>query len=250
MPLLSPILQSKPVPDWLSGITLAVPTDLAGMPFPLPDVLRESAYYPACGIHGTPVKYLAGATHSFVYADYGVGLATAREQAEIGFKGYRLIGIAEVLQRQLTPNGWYPRIAALRNPTFLAQFDAVARLGILETPFALWSIFERDEQLTEEHGPPRFSLLFIGGDGIATYDALYRNQLIAPEFLCLIQNSGGNYTNFHDEDDLLACVVVDDARALPRYLVTDHAGAGGASPWPTHYPTANPTQAYRLWSGN
>lgn len=94
-------------PNWLLDIT---PENFQHMRFPLTDILRDSLYYPSCGIDGTPVKYLGGSLHSFIYVDYG----TTREQlmdalSRRGFYGYRLIGDRAVDQNSLTPNGWYPK---------------------------------------------------------------------------------------------------------------------------------------------
>lgn len=58
-----PELDSLLLPEWLSGIS-------ENSSFPdLYRLLTDSLYYPACGLNGTPIKYLAGNVYSFIYAD-------------------------------------------------------------------------------------------------------------------------------------------------------------------------------------
>ena len=61
----------------------------------------------------------------------------------------------------------------------------------------------------EDHGPQRLAILFIGGDGIASYDALYcQRDGTPPAFLAVIQDHGfgGNYNRF-GQDGLLETVL-------------------------------------------
>ena len=56
-----------------------------------------------------------------------------------------------------------------------------------------------DRQGGEEHGPRRLAILFIGGDGFASYDALYcQGDGTPPPFLALIEDygGGGNHDRF------------------------------------------------------
>ena len=58
-------LPREDVPSWLT--TAAEAGNRAR--FDLTSLLNGSLYYPACGFDGTPIRHLAGSTHSFVYAD-------------------------------------------------------------------------------------------------------------------------------------------------------------------------------------
>ena len=65
------------------------------------------------------------------------------------------------------------------------------------TTVAHWVVFERNADRGEEHGPERFSLLFVCGEGLATFPQLYCSRGRAPKMLCFIQCWGfaGNWTN-------------------------------------------------------
>ena len=56
------------MPAWLEAIL----NGNVDIQLPLKDVLKDSLYYPASGLNGTPVKYLAGNVWSYIYADYAI----------------------------------------------------------------------------------------------------------------------------------------------------------------------------------
>ena len=62
--MLSQRLRVLPIPTWLDSLTS---TTMEREPLPLVDILRESLYYPASGIDGTPIKYFAGHFLSFIF---------------------------------------------------------------------------------------------------------------------------------------------------------------------------------------
>ena len=54
--------------------------------------------------------------------------------------------------------------------------------------------------MTPVHGPERVSVLYVCGEGLATFQQLYCRRGIAPKMLCFIQCWGfaGNWTDFSD----------------------------------------------------
>ena len=197
------------MPAWL----VAAPECLGELP--LNDVLSNSVFYPACGVDGDPVKYLGGNFHSFVYADYGVGQAGLKIEANT-FRGYCVLASRPVSERELTPNGWTPRL-----PSGYVSLNTPP--PSVKMPFAEWIIYERQALFPATHGPERFSLLYIGGDGVATFQALYHSNNATPAVTAVIQPGagwGGNWTNFDNRDEILAWSVLDafpDCR--PKWLL-------------------------------
>jgi hypothetical protein len=180
--------------------------------------LNGSLYYPASGFDGRPVQLLGGFLHSFIYVDYGVGregLAAAIESA--GFCGYRLAGRNPLKQTDLAPNGWHPTIPE-RFHHDVARFQQLNRDWV-RPPFAEWLVFDRLADFGEDHGPERFSLLYVGADGVATYQALYLQNRAGPEVLAIIQPGtgfGGAYTDFRDPQGFLADVVLRMGQEMKR----------------------------------
>lgn len=210
------------VPEWLGKLDLSGQNPLGRVDFSLRDLLERSLYYPACGLDGRPVQFLAGFVHSFIYADYGISsdraLGAFRDE---GFKGYRLAARRGVKQNELVPAGWLPRV----EPRFTHELHNLAGLprGIVQEYFAEWMIFERIHGFGEDHGPYRFSILYICEEGVTMYQAMYIRRRIAPLILAVIQPGtgfGGNFTDFRDPDGFLADTVLRmGAPALPSYMV-------------------------------
>ncbi len=235
MPLKQDCLQ--PVPLWLAELSPANPAELKARKFPLMDVLQRSLYYPASGFDGRPVQLLGGFVHSFVYADYGFGKEHLEEViAQCGFTGYDPAGRRAIIRTELAPADWRP----VTPHGFAHLIPRQAPPGVV--PYAEWVIFDRHNGLDDNHGPSRFSLLYICGDGVATYQALYTRNNIAPLVLAVIQPGtgfGGNWTDFSNENDLLGHVVLSKGNStiVPEFMV---CGMSHKRPensfWPNAYP--------------
>ena len=81
---------------------------------------------------------------------------------------------------------------------------------------------------SEDHGPRRLATLFIGGDGIASYDALYcQRDGTPPPFLAVIQDHGfgGNYNRF-GQNGLLE-LVAERTDVRPNFLLVGES----SGPW-------------------
>lgn len=156
-------------------------------------------YYPGSGTDGHPVK-LFGSTHSahcFVYADYVVtqrDVETQLAHPHHGFRGYHTLARVQLRERDLVPNGWTAHVHTGEVPPDALRFAAVA-----PSPFGFLEILERDQTLGEDHGARRLAILFLGADGIATYDALFcQGRGDSPPLAVLLQDhgSGCNYNSF------------------------------------------------------
>jgi hypothetical protein len=198
---------------------------------PLPEILKDSVYYPACGLDGDPIKYLGKKFQSFVYVDYGVGRDAVLHGLE-HFSGYDLEACWELEPSDLVPNRWFPpKFAQMRSVP-----ERVAR--IIREPFAIWALYRRRPNHGDDHGPNGFSLLYIGGDGVATFNALFYSRQVTPAVICLIQPGtgfGGNWTDFDSRDGILARLVLGNPAGRPRFLLYGGWGDGEcyrSTPWP------------------
>ena len=221
-------IPQQPMPDWLAGITPPL-GDL-----PLKEILAGSVYYPACRYDGEPIQFLAGNFHSFIYVDYGVGRAATIEQLST-FRGYRILGYRDVAPRELTPCGWQPI-----DPT-PADGNPQLHSGWLREPFGIWAILKRKDDVSSDHGPERFSLLYVAGDGVASFQAMCIGNCVSPAVVAVIQPGhgfGGNWTNFENPEGIFARSVLQyNPAGVPEYLLFggDDPRNWGESPcWPDY----------------
>lgn len=211
-------LPVQPEPEWLTDIT---PDRMLQNSVPLCNLLSGSLYYPSSGFDGDPIAYLSGCQHSFVYVDYGADrneLLSALEDP--GFLGYRVLCHRPVVKEELTTKDW---------PTVIHK-ERWRRppKGWMRPFFCEWVILERDADFPENHGPSRFSLLFLCAEGVAAFQALYADNAVAPATVAIIQPGtgfGGNWTNFADPNAPLAETVLGNPAGRPDFLL--YGGAGG-----------------------
>lgn len=221
--------------------------------FPREELLKNSLYYPACKDDSTPVLELLKYTQSFVYVDY-----EDRKEDFIGKlssdflqKGYKLIGQRDV-KKELFGKGYdfdssilNPKEVRLLPNLFIQGRD---RNGLKKPMYADWYVFERVvdvESGIDEHFPARFSLIFAGADGIAAYDAMYIRYGLKASWLALI-NPGMNmiaYSDFRNEDNTLAKVVMNNTAGDPEYLV--EVIMNGEPVWSSYMKIA--AQEKRVW---
>ena len=214
--------QQEEIPHWLDQFE-------DGAPF-LPQQFFGSrvVYYPGSGTDGHPVQ-LFGSTHSahsFVYADYGLRQADLEAELEhprYGFRGYHTLARHQLRQSDLVPVGWVPHIRADEIRPDIYGFAAV-----INAPFGFLEVLERDSEFDDNHGARRLAILFLGADGIATYDALFcqRHSISAPYAVVLQDHGfGGNYDRF-GRDSLLERIATR-CNVFPRWLLV----ADNTDPW-------------------
>jgi hypothetical protein len=186
---------------------------------PLGELLDGSLYYPAAGFDGTPVQYCTGDIYSFVYVDYSRPKDLLLEELnsdQNGFKGYKMLSWRGVAMDELVPNGWHPEI--LPGP----DENPRQHQSLIEEPYCIWAIMERSADFDEDHGPKRFSLLYLCADGAASYQALYNSNGFVPLILSIIRPGhafGGNYTDFTNPQGILARSVKANKKGMPEFLL-------------------------------
>lgn len=211
-------------PAWLREMNLNTPVG-----FCLQSVLRDSLFYPCCQFDGDPVKFLGGNVFSFVYADLAQNSESLMEHLQCPqnmFRGYELLasqvlGAEHFLQPDgLNHQGFGPELREIENAT--------------------WLIFRRLPEFGQGHGPERFSLLYVHGDGILAYEALYVQNLIQPLVMALIQPGSKNETQmaFGNDDCQLADIM--GQHGFPQYFLSGgycRDMAEQDSAWPRSYPS-------------
>ena len=225
---------------------MEIVTSLQQDPEPLPDWLRQTppgfdrksffggktVYYPGFGNDGHPVSICARAhaAHAFVYVDYGVSKETVSERVngvgDPGFIGYFVEHEEEVGESDLRPGGWTQHVEQRELARNAYSFANV-------TPYGLFIVLKRNEDRDDSHGPNRLAILFVGGDGHATYDALYcQADGTPPPYLVVIEDYGfgANFSPFAAGGLLER--VARRCDVLPKFLLVGARGSRGSyRPW-------------------
>ena len=191
---------------------------------PIREILTNSAFYPACGIDGGLVRDCninrqAWGINSFVYSDYALDPDEFLKNAS-DFNGYSILAIRDLKLHDLVPNGWNQKLPPGFNITKYNQYSHHWRA------YAYWLVYERNTEYSAEHGPMRFSLLYIGGEAVATYQALYCQNQIVPVALALIRPGNGfglNYTDFNQSEAHLHWVVQSNLAGMPKFIYNDQS---------------------------
>lgn len=208
-------LEKNEIPEWLKDMSS---DDIENKILPIKDILSNSFYYPASAFDGKPIRFFLGNFYSFIYADYSLSEEEFNNEIENrGFKGYKVLGKRSLNMKELIPNGWIP------------DFDELeyVRPILTSKPFASWIVFERKDEFNENHNPERFSLLYICGDGVATFQALYHSNQSKPDCVAIIQPGtgfGNNWTDFRDESKIFAKNVLGNKSGKPKYLINGGLG--------------------------
>ena len=178
-------------------------------------------YYPGHGSDGKAVRVFGGssAAHCFVMVDYGYPEKTLRAELTSlnrGFKGYRLLDLISLTEAQVMPYPWSPSVSLTPREQQAAQNKGTW----IKPPYGLLAILERETGFDSSHGPGRLAVLFLGADGILSYDVLFcqPGHQSAP-FAVLLQDHGfgGNYDSF-GRAGILARIVTQTA-IRPQWLL-------------------------------
>lgn len=222
---------AEPLPAWLASCE-------PGEPFPRDEFFRSRVvYYPGSGDDGHPLRLFgrSHAAHCFVFADYLQGSDVFETQLlDDGHRGhprgYRTLTVTHLVEQDLAPWGWRPHLHDISNHPFTRSRPPGG-------PYALWALLERIEGFTEDHGPERLALLIVGGEGVATYDALFCQKDSTSPYAVLIQDHGFgcNWTRFGGADSPLLQLAA--RHGFPEWAFI---GDNGTEPWPNYHVVSGP----------
>lgn len=213
--------------NWIDTIT---PENFENS-FDLKEILKNSTFYPASGIDATNIEGLSTHTNSFVHVDYSITENEVKRALSEDFQafGYKLIGLKQITKNELTLNGFLPNNFTLKESE-KERMDFMTKAKNTHSPFCFWAIYEIDKTLTGDISGKikKFSLLHIGGEACATFDALYVYNEINPRAVAILNPSegyGDNWTKFTDPEyrlfNLMQLNSKKNSVSLPEYVFTN-----------------------------
>lgn len=203
-------LQPEELPSWLlkykNGATVDFKTIMSS----------RVVYYPGAGYDGQPVATFNQGhfAHVYLYVDYGVSKLYIKEQfIQPGFLGYQCIAIQDFVKTDLVPKSSTFDLGLNRE-----QIEKIKRSPIGEG-FGFLGVFERLPEYNDKHGLQRFAVVYLGGDGIATFAALFASKLYSTPKVLILQDHGfgGNYDSFGG--DGLMHAIAEKFDVYPEYIL-------------------------------
>jgi hypothetical protein len=178
--------------------------------FNLKDILEESLFYPSSGTDTSDIECFSIRNQSFVHVDYSIHRNVIESLMRNHFSGmgYDLIGIKHVSKEELTPGVFIHDNLHLNDyerQRLKIDFIQDRFYGRDFTPFALWAVYElnTNKMTNNVRMKERFSLLHLGGEACATFEALYAQNKINPSAVAIISPGhgyGDNWTIFPDPE--------------------------------------------------
>jgi hypothetical protein len=212
-------IMKEPVPPWLKNFKEGDAFDYKQF------FSSRIVYYPGSGTDGHPVKLFGSShsAHSFVYVDYGINqdfLEKELGHPEHGFQGYHNLSRINLTESDLLSEKWTTHCRHSNRSS--------GHHRNIDQSFGFIEILERDQSLGDDYGAHRLAILFLGADGIATYDALFcQTHSISAPFALIIQDHGfgGNYDRF-DQGGILEGIA-KTCNVFPNLLLV----AQNSKPW-------------------
>ncbi len=222
-------LSPNPMPTWLSNIS-------ESSNFSKEELIEGSVYYPGSGIDRSIIHAYSGFAHSFIYSDYGVEKSFVLENFK-KLEGYSVLLLKELnghddligTFQDLTLNreDFYPGVDQSRSISVRLQ-HLEAKLRHLHDPsdqdFCIWIVYQRRLTANVGHGPERISLLYVRGEGVATYKTIYNKNNLKP--IAIVINKadigfGRNWTLFEQNNGVFERTVLANTAGKPKYLFAD-----------------------------
>lgn len=179
------------------------------------EFLQTAVFYPASRLDPHPVIHLADRFQNFIYVDYDL----SPKRVESGFHGSRFTGYKCLQIENLQPE----QLLGCSWKSLPAPYHAIAP-RITKTPFIKIARFQKRCRATSNSGSKEFRILFICGEALVIYEALFRRRGLVPaclSYLCPGIYEGGNFLDF---PPLLAWKFLEKPNRFPPFLFHDHEG--------------------------
>jgi len=179
------------------------------------EFLQTAVFYPASRLDPRPVIHLSDRFQNFIYVDYDL----SPKRVESGLQGPRFTGYKCLQIENLQPE----QLLGGSSKSLPAPYHAIAP-RITKMPFIKIARFQKRRRATSGSGSKEIRILFICGEALVIYDALFRRRGLVPaclSYLCPGIYEGGNFLDF---PPLLAWKFLEKPDRFPQFLFHDYGG--------------------------
>jgi hypothetical protein len=199
------------------------PQEFYYAPIPLKALLESSAYYPGCGFDAFPIivantKWRHLGIDSFIMCDFGVKVSEIQHGRNMKIDGYHCVTSRVISPKEYIPKGWKLNLFEVPAETYHdRRFPNDPRVR----RSAVWQIYQRYSD-NEALGPEMISVLFVIGEGFATYHQLYYHHNIPPKLLFFVQycDMCGPMPNWEGRDSLFYRMIQTKLQCAPEWVVS------------------------------
>jgi len=205
------------VPGWLAEYKQGDGIDVAVF------LGSDVVFCPGGEIGSLPIDLDEHPGSCWVYVDHGDSGGKVRGQLESPnstsgiFAGYKTLDRVDLEVADLTPDGWDIHLSMRE------QLQSIQ--GIPLSVYAFVAIWEREEVPAEhdgkQPGPDRFAILVIGGDVVATYDALFGQKNSPALWAVFLANHGCDVNSTKLVRGGLLEKVAQRTGKWPKFLIVD-----------------------------
>lgn len=179
------------------------------------EFLQSAVFYPASGLDPRPVVHLADRFQNFIYVDYNLGSSkVAAGFLKTRFPGY---GCGEV--EDLDPESFIG-VPWMKLP---APHKKIPRL-LEKQPFIRLVRLKKHGNRQPSTGAEEIHILFIRGEALVVYEALYARRKIVPACIAYLDHGIHEGRDFGDFPPLLAWKFLEKPNQFPRFLFHDYGG--------------------------
>jgi hypothetical protein len=174
--------------------------------------LHNAIFYPCSGLDGFSFR-LANLIKpelnikNHILVDFSISEIDFLDQC-YNILGYKIKKSTKLNQQDLSPKGWKPEMPPMLDIQRYNQ--AIQECQANKNLFAYLIEFKRETEFSTEHGPEEMNVIFIKGEAIATYQALFQNWEFNPRFI-LFKSAGWGwgmgYEDFRDAGNSLEWII-------------------------------------------
>lgn len=216
------VIGKYPLPsEWL----YREPADLIKADMPLSLLGGNVLFYPACFVDAALVECFIDHVASFIYADLEFGQSLTSIDGILAppspFSQFELLAWRHLRREEFLIHGWpvpyeHPHTWGFGSPYHLVESGEWKHAP----SFAVWALFSFQSSKSPDSLPARFSIIFIGAEGVLTYRALFVANRIAPRILAIIDPGNGDFLNAGAP---LHRAVTSSRASMPKYVVSNIA---------------------------
>jgi len=182
----------------------------------LKNIYINSFFYAAEIFEVRIMSYFARMSRSFVFCGSRMTEEILLTQMDTA-PDYKVIGYRRVELNEIFSAKWFPTFLEGYNEPFFSKHHKNSEII---QPFAYYIVYDLKKQLPRVSVLDRFRILYICGECVSTYKALFYSNKYSPGYIARIYNKySSNYDRLKEEDEKLHNVIINNPYGKPDIVM-------------------------------